>query len=169
MEKEILINRAVIMVLAIAVLLSFSRNSALAVRVQILESSMARTAKKPEAPVAVTTDDGRIIRLVCSALKGRLWGTGANLSCDLPGSLTPAGADKAVRGISSTLDKKSSSGGGGVEVHYADWSKRECLETSAPAHCDPVTKAVRCPGVARLVRVAFTQNGKGLRNRYVCN
>lgn len=166
MERHLLIDRVILIVLALVALFSFNRGSHLNARLMILESSMARMAKAAQAAPAVQTDEGRLLRQMCAALRGRISSAGQNIFCNLP-ELAPMAQLPVTAGRAPATSGKS---GEGVEIHYADWSKRECTEVKGAATCDPATKALKCPGGApRLVRVAFTQNGKGIRNRYSCN
>ncbi len=170
MDKEILLNRTLIVVLGIVTLFSWSRNSSLSTRILIVESGIAKNARKSEASSVVSRDDSQTLRQVCASLRGRLTGSGQRLFCDLP--QTTSSAPVSVTSARPALTRAPSAApvdGGGVEVHYPEWTKRECIEVTGAAKCDPVSKAVKCPNGTRLVRVAFTPSGKGIRNRFVCN
>lgn len=168
MDKQLFVNRVIMAGLGIAVLFSFSRNSSLAVRLQIMESSLARANAKLSAPQMTQSDDAKTLRQLCTAFRGRVSGSGQRLYCDLPRAASEPilAARIPASGPPSPTGRTS---GGGIEVHYPDWNRRECIETTGAAKCDPMSKAVTCPNGVRLVRVAFSQNGKGIRNRYVCN
>lgn len=164
MSTETLIHRVVIGTLAFGLLLAFNRQSTLALRLQILEAGLSKTKEKPETAPRIT-DEIALLRRTCFSLRGKVVESGNSLFCDLPTVTAPAPL------LHSAERAPSNSGparGGGVEVHYADPNKRHCTDITGQASCD-VNKSITCPFGTRLIRVALTADGRGLRNRYLCN
>ena len=155
-------------VLVLVVLYFHSRTASLSVRLQILESTLARTPR-PAAVAAAVSDEATLIRRTCVALRGRITASGSNLFCDLPSASSSTPPAVALP-VASSADSLGSAGreGSGVEVHFPDKALRQCGELKGAASCDPVHKTVRCPTGLRLIRVVPTPDGRGVRNRFVC-
>lgn len=158
-------QRALLILFLLAWLVTYAKNNTLATRVAILEASLASLKKSAAAPAlpAPVAQEETLIRRVCYSLKGRVTESGQKMFCDvgIQNSLPPARV--------AASEPRRREAGGGIEVHYPNRSQRQCVELTGEAKCDPVTSAVTCPQGVHLVRAAPTTDGRGIRNRYVCN
>lgn len=149
-------------------LLAYTRISGLEGRLAILEITLAQSSARQLPPVAPQANrkDTDVLAKMCRTLRGAFTESSLGPYCDL----SPVAAAWTTAALSRSSERMPSSNmrGEGVEVHYADRSKRKCIETTGEAKCDPATLAVRCPRGVQLIRVAPTPDGQGLRNRYVC-
>ncbi len=148
--------------LCMGLFFSCTRQVGLEGRLKIIEVSLA---KAPPVPVssALPRQEADLVRAVCRSLRGSLAQTGSEVFCQLP-----AAQSTITKDFRSKVSSTDPSQGGGIEVHYANRSARQCIELTGAAKCDPMTKAVTCPNGVRLIRVAPTTDDKGIRNRYVC-
>lgn len=161
-------STVVFIAMGIMLLLAYTRITGLEGRLSLLELSLAQSSVRQSQPIAAPLNrkDNDVLAKMCRTLRGAFTESSLGPYCDL----SPVAAAWITAASSRSSERMPSSNmkGEGVEVHYADRSKRKCIETTGEAKCDPATLAVRCPAGAQLVRVAPTPDGQGFRNRYVC-